>query len=55
VDEVPRLGVTLSLIDDNGEARPRQLNDKINEINETPAFCSAIDAVDVEMSIERVD
>jgi hypothetical protein len=55
VDEVHRLGVTLAFIQDNGGARPRQLNDKIDEINEIPAFCSAINAVDGEMPIERVD
>jgi hypothetical protein len=50
--------VTLSLIHDNGDAQPRQFNDKIHEINEISdflAFCSAIDAVDVEMSKERVN
>jgi len=40
------------LIHDKGDARPRQLNDDINKIL---AFCSGIDAVDVEMSTERVD
>ncbi|HEY8654011.1 MAG TPA: PAS domain S-box protein [Dermatophilaceae bacterium] len=46
----PRLGVTLSLSHDNGGSRPRLLNDKIDEIDEILAFCSAIDAVDGEMS-----
>jgi len=47
--------VALSLIHDKGGARPRQLNDKINEINDFLAFCSAIDTVDVETSRERAD
>jgi hypothetical protein len=55
VNELPRLGVTLSFIQGNGGAWPRQWNDEIKEIKEIPAFCSAMDAVDVEMSIDGVD